>query len=165
MLQKVDTTEILLCAVMYKGSDKDLLRPAGVQCCRRQTYDEDFLRAVLQKAWHTMKFFALNVTKGRYMIKFVQRSVEEGSRHTNCSCKMSQKVDIRRNRPIPSCHKPLFQSETVYMKMFFILMRIKLIFTTKILHLGNGVFHRVQFCKRSIHDEICCAQCCRKNAQ
>ena len=112
-----------------------------------------------------MKFFALNVTKGRYMIKFVKRSVEEGSRHTNCLCKMSQKVDIRRNRPIPSCHKPLFQSEAFSMKMFFILMRIKLIFTTKILHLGNGVFHRAQFCKRWIHDEICCAQCCRKNAQ
>ena len=95
-----------------------------------------------------MKFFALNVTQGRYMIKFVKRSVEEGSRHTNCLCRMSQKVDIRRNRPIPSCHKPLFQSEAFYMKMFFILMRIKLIFTTKILH-----------------DEICCAQCCRKNAQ
>lgn len=27
MLQKVDTTEILLCAMMNKGSDKDLLRP------------------------------------------------------------------------------------------------------------------------------------------
>lgn len=26
MLQKVDNTEILLCAMMYKGSDKDLLR-------------------------------------------------------------------------------------------------------------------------------------------
>ena len=125
-----------------------------MQCCRRQTYDEDFLCAVLQKLD--------TVTKGRYMIKFVKRSVEEGSRHTNCLCKMSQKVDIRRNRPIPSCRKPLFQSEAVYMKMFFILMRIKLIFTTKILHLGNGVFHRAQFCKRWIHDEICCAQCCRK---
>lgn len=27
MLQKVDATEILLCAMMYKVSDKDLLRP------------------------------------------------------------------------------------------------------------------------------------------
>ena len=44
------------------------------------------------------------------------------------------------NKPFPSCPKPLFQSqakcETIDMKMFFILMQIKLIFTTKVLHVA-----------------------------
>ena len=60
------------------------------------------------------------------------------------------------NRPFPSCLKPLFQSEAnceaFDMKMVFILMQTKLIFTTKVWHfwprfesefleLGNGLFH------------------------
>ena len=110
MLQKVDTTEILLCAMMYKVSDKDLLRPFFKIGAMK-------LACSVVEGRHTMKISCPQCYKRpRYMIKFVTRSVAEGSRHTNCLCKMSQKVDIRRNRPpIPSCHKALFQSEAVYM--------------------------------------------------
>lgn len=48
------------------------------------------------------------------------------------------------NRPFPSCAKPLFQGkakcETIDMKMFFLFsceMRMKLIFTRKVLHVTS----------------------------
>ena len=48
MLQKVDTTEILLCAMMYKGSDKDLLRPVFKICAMK-------LACSVVEGRHTMK--------------------------------------------------------------------------------------------------------------
>ena len=45
------------------------------------------------------------------------------------------------NRPFPSCLKPLFQSEAncevLNVKMVFILMQTKFIFTTKVCHLAS----------------------------
>ena len=48
--------------------------------------------------------------------------------------------DSRKSGPFPSCPKPLFQCEAKWeaidMKMFFILIQMKLIFTRKVLHLA-----------------------------
>ena len=74
MLQKVDNTEILLCAIMYKGSDKDLLRTvfkigamklacsvvegrhtmkiSCAQCCKRWIHDEIFCPQCYKRKIH-----------------------------------------------------------------------------------------------------------------
>ena len=74
MLQKVDNTEILLCAVMYKGSDKDLLRTvfkigamklacsvvegrhtmkiSYAQCCKSWVHDEIFCPQCYKRKIH-----------------------------------------------------------------------------------------------------------------
>ena len=53
------------------------------------------------------------------------------------------------NRPFASCPKPLFHNEAkceaIDMKiLFFILMQIKLIFTTKVLHLAYSLIFKVR---------------------
>ena len=57
------------------------------------------------------------------------------------SCFLVSKFLLGINRPFPRCRKPLFENEAKYktflVKLFFIIMQIKLIFTRKVLHLAS----------------------------
>lgn len=71
MLQKVDATEILLCAMMYKVSDKDLLRPFFKIGAMK-------LACSVVEGRHTMRFHCAHIAGDRHTMKFFARNVAEG---------------------------------------------------------------------------------------